>query len=172
MQVIYVTALFYEYRDIDDCFREKREWVMVQQAGRDLWETHRPQDIPLYLNSEGRSRCLVLIKSKGLDLLCGCPPTRSTGQMPVPKSHPSHDMSDQGQSHLSSGCSSSAVPPRQATGVKWILCPPLLGICGRDVSGELELPRFAWEALNENLCHFLVADLCWADYPRGYKGFI
>lgn len=52
---------------------------------------------------------------------------------------------------------------------KRILCPPLLRICGRDASGELKLPRFAWEALNENLCHFLVAVLCWGDYPRGLR---
>lgn len=35
------------------------------------------------------------------------------------------------------------------------------------MSGELELPRFAWEALSKNVCHFLVAVLCWVDYPRG-----
>lgn len=58
--------------------------------------------------------------------------------------------------------------PRQETSInRDPLSSPPAWNTQKAVSGEPQLPRFAWEALDENICHFLVAILCWVDHLRG-----
>ena len=138
----------------------RKRWWVIKWPGGDCWETNRSQDHQLYerfAGEEEEENAFILI-GQGLGLLCGCPPNQSIGHMHVPKSLPSCDMSDQSQNNLSPACSPSAAPQGKWLVSERTLCPQhLLEICRKDVSEEQELPRFAWEALNENLCHFFKA---------------
>ena len=145
---------------------------MVKQPGGDPGRLTDPKTSRCAYALEGRKRGkkrLIRIKKPGARFVlpCGGPPTQSIGQMHVAKSHPSRAMADQGWSYLSRACCSSTAPQGEGRVSKRFLCPPLLGTCRRDVSRELELPRLAWEALNENFCHFLVAVRCRVGHPRG-----